>query len=132
MDYYRQNESNEKLSIFILSKLEVKLADSIAELQAATLEMERNRVIPEIVNLYNAENEAHDLLPNTKFISKLIGDKHNRRVITSFNPSDSIQWNALTEKQSSKDVDAKDKIHELDREDLPEALEWDRNWSWDF
>lgn len=95
--------------------------------------MERNRVIPEIVNLYNAENEAHDLLPNTKFISKLIGAKH-RRVITAFtfNPSDSIQWKALTEQQSSTDMDAKEKIHELDREDLAEALEWDRNWSWDF
>lgn len=109
----------------IFSNLEKKLVDSITELQAATLEMERNRVIPEIVNLYNAENEAHDLLPNIKFISKLIGDQHNRRVITSFNPSDSIQW-------LSKDMDAKDKTHELDREDLPEALEWDRNWSWDF
>lgn len=116
----------------IFSKLEEKLADSITELQAATLEMERNRVIPEIVNLYNAENEAHDLLPNTKFMSKLIGNKHNRRVITLFSPSDSIQWNALTENRPSNDMDAKDKIHELDREDLPEALEWDRNWSWDF
>lgn len=88
--------------------------------------MERNRVVPEIVNLYNAENEAHDLLPNTKFISKLIGDKHRRVLI------DVIPGNALTEKQSSKDMDAKEKNHELDREDLAEALEWDRNWSWDF
>lgn len=94
--------------IIILSELEKKLANGIAELQAATLEMERNRVIPEIVNLYNAENEAHDLLPSTKFITKLIGDKRNRHTV------------------------AEDKIHELERDDLPEALEWDRNWSWDF
>lgn len=91
--------------------------------------MERNRVTPEIINLYNAENAAHDLLPNSKFVSKLI---ENKRVITMFNPSESIVLNQLSDASKRTDVTTNNQYTEHERVDLPEALEWDRNWEWDF
>lgn len=109
--------------------------------------MERNRVIPELIGLYNVENEVHKLLPNdTKYTTKLIG-AHNKRVLTAFNPSDAIQWNAEQLDQLSvkrdliggknnninkelTDIASSDASNT--RENLDEPLHWDQNWTWDF
>lgn len=127
------------------SDLELRLDNALKELQHNTVEMERNRVIPELIGLYNAETEAHKLLPTTKFTTKLIG-AHNKRVITVFNPSDSIQLNAML----LEDINSKTKLidgennnenRELTtltsdaddaRENLNEPLQWDQSWTWDF
>lgn len=120
------------------SKIEDRVSDAIKELQANTIEMERNRVVPELIGLYNAENEAKRLLPDTKFITKLIGP-NNKRVITAFNPSDAILFNALDGKQNV-DLITDGNGHELatnvngqsERENLKEPLHWDENWAWDY
>lgn len=125
--------------------MEVRLGDALTELQQNTVEMERNRVIPELIGLYNAETEAHKLLQNTKYTTKLIGT-HNKRVITVFNPSDAIQLNAMLldnihSKMKTNMIDgvnnndlttiASDAMTNV-RENLNEPLEWDRNWTWDY
>lgn len=117
--------------------MESWLADALEELQENTIEMERNRVIPELIGLYNAESAAHELLQNTQFITKSIGTE-NKRVITAFNPSESIQFEALDGSnkyligdESSKDLATID--HEsADRPFLDEPLHWDQNWAWDY
>lgn len=125
--------------------MELRLGDALKELQQNTVEMERNRVIPELIGVYNAETEAHKLLPNTKYTTKLIGT-HNKRVITVFNPSDSIKLNAMLLKNTHSktnliDGDKNNEKNELvtvvsdasnAREDLNEPLQWDQNWTWDF
>lgn len=97
--------------------------------------MERNRVHPELIELYNAENAAKDLLPNTKFITKLIGPT-NKRVITAFNPSESLLFQTLEGDKLNLIADNnKDLAHaydQIDREDLKEPLHWDQNWTWDY
>lgn len=121
--------------------MEVRLSEALKELQQNTVEMERNRVIPELIGLYNAESEVHRLLPNTKYTTKLIGT-HNKRGITVFNPSDSIQMNAmLLENTNSQTTPVGGQTNELAtipsdpsdaREELSEPLQWDQNWTWDF
>lgn len=113
-----------------------KLADALKELQKNTIEMERNRVIPELIGLYNCENEVHDLLPDyeTQYFTKLIGID-NKRVITEFNPSNPIQFNTLNGPDDS--VGKKNHILPIagssnERENLEEPLQWDRNWMWDY
>ncbi|XP_031640136.1 uncharacterized protein LOC116352043 [Contarinia nasturtii] len=123
-----------------ISNVEDQLAEAIKELQSDTIEMERNRVTPELIGLYNAENEAKDLLPDTKFITKLIGPT-NKRVITAFNPSESILFNALdgakidliADESNTKNLaKVSASQSQSDREDLKEPLFWDQNWQWDF
>lgn len=103
--------------------MEARLADAVKELQRNAVEMERNRVIPELVGLYNAENEAHKLLSNTEYTTRLIGTQ-NRRVITAFNPSNAIQWNAG---QLTNEIDG-----DGEREHLDDPLHWSQDWTWDF
>lgn len=108
--------------------------DAINELQENTVEMERNRVIPELIGLFNAENEVHQLIPNTKYMTKLIGT-NNKRVITMFNPSESIRFNALDTSNAPLIADANTAdltTVSNDRENLEEPLHWDQNWEWDF
>lgn len=119
------------------SDWESRLARAVEELQENTVEMERNRVIPELIGVYNAENEAHKMLPQTKFITKLIGT-HNKRVITAFNPSEAIQMNGLIG-SNPKLIDAENSKTELtsmnnnsERKNLDEPLRWDQNWTWDY
>lgn len=106
------------------------MADALQELQENTIEMERNRVIPELVELYNVENAAHKLLPQAKYLTKLIGSD-NKRVITAFNPSESIQFNALNGPYTGDNAVA---IvgQESERQNLEGPLHWDQNWTWDF
>lgn len=124
--------------------LEVRLSDALKELQQNTVEMERNRIIPELIGLYNAETEVHKLLQNTKYTTKLIG-AHNKRVITVFNPSDSIQLNGMllqstNSKTNTNMIDGKNNNDLMTiatdvgdaRENLSEPLQWDQNWTWDF
>lgn len=113
------------------SKLEDQVAEAVKELQENTIEMERNRVVPELIGLYNAENEAHNLLPNTKCISKLIGTK-NKRVITAFNPSESIEFidTHLRIERTTKDLSKAD--HDAKQLSLEDPLYWDQNWTWDY
>lgn len=98
--------------------------------------MERNRVIPELVGLYIAENSAKDLLPDTKCMTKLIGPT-NKRVITAFNPSEKILFKALEgdEKdlitQENSKYMVKMSAHDGERSDIKEPLYWDNNWQWD-
>lgn len=125
-----------KYFIFVVipihSQLKDKLTDAVAELQSATMEMERNREIPEIDDVYNAENIAHALLPNIKFTTKLIGDK-NKRIVSIFNPNDSIMLNRLTDATSKMDIaKAGEQEDKSERSDLPKSLQWDRNWEWDY
>lgn len=128
--------------IFLFHRdLELRLDDALKELQQNTVEMERNRVIPELIGLYNAESEVHRLLPNTKYTTKLIG-AHNKRVITVFSPSDSIQMNAMLLENANSNTNSVDgqknelaaiPIDSSDaREELSEPLQWDQNWTWDF
>lgn len=112
------------------------MAVALKELQADTIEMERNRVIPELIGVYNAENAAHDLLPYTKYVTKLIG-MDNKRVITAFNPSQSIEFHLLDVQNKYtnllSDIDGNElaKIPvEDEREELDKPLEWDENWTW--
>lgn len=112
------------------------MADAVKELQQDTIEMERYRVVPELIGLYNAENEAHNLLPNTKCMTKLIGTK-NRRVITAFNPSESIELNALaitnTHLRTERTTEHLSQANADDeRANLEEPLYWDQNWMWDY
>lgn len=117
------------------------MSDALEELQQNTVEMERNRVIPELIGLYNAETEVHRLLPNTKYTTKLIGT-HNKRVITVFNPSDSIQLNALLLENTNSRTNLVDGQNSESaailsnpsdaREELNEPVQWDQNWTWDF
>lgn len=104
--------------------------------------MERNRVIPELIGLYNAENEVHKLLKNTKYTTKLIGT-HNKRVITAFNPSDSIQLmqnngDAYLKRidgsryNDRKELSAVSSDSQAIRKNLDEPLHWDQNWMWDY
>lgn len=116
--------------------MEDRVSNSIIELQANTIEMERNRVIPELIGLYNAENEAKNLLPNTKKITKLIGT-NNKRVITAFNPSDTISFIPLDGKKVDLIID--ENTNELintddqnERSNLKEPIHWDQNWTWDY
>lgn len=116
--------------------MEDKLASALSELQSATFEMERYRVTPEIINLYNAENAVHKLLPKMKFVSKLIGE-NNKRAITVFSPSEFIESKAITSQSSTNSLDNihfKNESVESNgkRENLDEPLEWDKNWTWDF
>lgn len=119
------------------SDLENQVANALNELQVNTIEMERNRVIPELAGLYNAENAAHELLPHTKFLTKLIGVE-NKRVITAFNPSESIHFNALNAPETNVLSDASANGLALadnepgNRPNLNEPLQWDRNWMWDY
>lgn len=116
--------------------MESRLADALDELQKNTIEMERNRVIPELIGVYNAENAVHDVLKlpaDMKYTTKMIGT-NNKRVITAFNPSNSIQNYALDEPESDPNNN-----HILsiagptrNREHLDKPLEWDRNWMWDY
>lgn len=116
----------------LLSNLENLLADALEDLQENTIEMERNRVVPELVELYNVENAVHKLLPHTKYLTKLIGTD-NKRVITAFNPSESIRFNAL-EGQNTGDSDNAVAIvgHENVRENIDGPLHWDQDWTWDY
>lgn len=116
--------------------MEDRVSNSIKELQANTIEMERNRVVPELIGLYNAENEAKNLLPNTKIITKLIGP-NNKRVITAFNPSDTILFTALDGKEVDLIIDENTKeltnaADQNERTNLKEPLHWDQNWIWDY
>lgn len=112
--------------------MEDRVADAVKELQFNTIEMERNRVIPELIGVYNAENAAHDVLPTTKYSTKLIGTD-NKRVITAFNPAELIEFNALSEKKKKiQQIVADATTNGNDRQDLDEPLYWDQNWEWDF
>lgn len=119
-----------KLFFCYFSYLEDQVAKAAKELQDDTIEMERNRVIPELIGVYNAENAVHDVLPNSKYSTKLIGT-NNKRVITAFNPSELIQFNALSDK-SEHIIGLTDANKEEEREELDEPLYWDQNWEWDF
>lgn len=121
---------------------ETRLADALEELQRNTVEMERNRVVPELIGLYNAETEVHRLLPHSKYTTKLIGT-HNKRVITAFNPSDSIQLllDNTNPNMNAIDGNGADVQNELAaipassrdaRKTLDEPLHWDQNWTWDY
>ena len=109
------------------------------ELQANTVEMERNRVIPELIELYNAETEAKSLLPETKLMTQLIGP-NNKRVITTFNPSNAILFQALDDKKKpdlitdehANELTKKAEDDQSVRENLEEPLHWDQNWTWDY
>lgn len=118
------------LELSFFSNFENRLADALQELQENTIEMERNRVIPELVELYNVENAAHKLLPQAKYLTKLIGSD-NKRVITAFNPSESIECNALNGPYTGDNAVA---IvgQESERLNLEGPLHWDQNWTWDF
>lgn len=113
--------------------MEVILEHATTDLQTATREMQRNYVSPETVNLYNAESVVHDLLPDFKPISKLIG-KDNKRVVTIFSPSQEIETRAINGPLAT-DVAKKTteitKSNENERVKLDEPLEWD-NFNWDF
>lgn len=119
------------------SDLESRLSGALKELQQNTMEMERNRVIPELIGLYNAETEVHKLLRNTEYTTKLIG-KHNKRVITAFNPSDAILFLDHINTIDNKDVDVDKGLTAIAtdannaRENLDEPLHWDQNWTWDY
>lgn len=119
------------------SNLEDRLFSAITELQADTVEMERNRVTPELIGVYNAENAAHDLLPQTKYITKLIGTD-NKRVITAFNPSDLIAFHLWDSKNENTNllggIDGRQLAvsTETERNELEDPLYWDQNWSWDY
>lgn len=114
--------------------------EAINELQLSTIEMERNRVTPELIGVYNAENAAHDLLPgyNGKYITKLIGSE-NKRVITAFNPSDLIAFHLWESKSGNTDlssgIDSKQLItvsEDNDRAEMKEPLWWPNDWQWDY
>lgn len=120
------------------SDLEDRLQSAIKELQADTIEMERNRVTPELIGVYNAENAAHELLPQTKYITKLIGSD-NKRVITAFNPSDLIAFHLWDSKDGKTDLSSGIDGRQLatvsadsERDELEEPLYWDQNWTWDY
>lgn len=106
------------------------------ELQEDTIEMERNRVVPELIGLYNAENEVHNLLPDSNIMTKLIGKK-NKRVITAFNPSEAIEFHDLkpmtTHLRIERTTKESTETHaDEDFERLEEPLYWDQNWTWDY
>lgn len=109
------------------------MAAKLAELQFSVRQMELYRTTPELVNAYNAETNAHKLLPNSMLITKLTGRK-NKRVIV--NPIGSITSELVG--QSANQV-AEKKVNELTtssadqpREIINTPLEWDKNWLWDF
>lgn len=129
------------------------MSEALNELQQNTVELERNRVIPELIGLYNAETEVHKLLKNTKYTTKLIG-MHNKRVITVFNPSDAIQFNTMLLDNTNANTKSNSNTNIIDgkhnkvngdlmpmianddasnaRKNLDEPLQWDQNWTWDF
>lgn len=88
--------------------------------------METYRTIPELISVYNAEENAIKFLPGSKHITELIGAHNKRVMIKARNEVVSVLENI---KPTDSAIEGTDNGSPAE---IPKPLEWDKNWAWDF